>query len=275
MNEHRTSSGERSLLRQHHGVTQTSRPTSAGRRGLVERSTPLDHLSLAPEGHPAEANEHWTTSSTPSARTTRIYATPCGTAETSSILPTLPTSTTSPTARRTRRTSTTSVAGRGRRQSVPARRWRGQRHLPRTRVARKQKTTEAQRLTNTGGNHQCSCPLSVVRTPDHLYSGGSVAQLRSSGQVPSPRRSGDPREQGKEGIGGRGRQHQHHLPPETLRLGSCTQRAPRVRYSFLRHCADRRRIPAWTHLHACHLWNSRKLQNRIPEVRGGKFRLRI
>jgi hypothetical protein len=31
-----------------------------------------------------------------------------------------------------------------------------------------------------------------------------VAQLRSSGQVPTPRRSGDPREQGKEGVSGRG-----------------------------------------------------------------------
>jgi hypothetical protein len=45
---------------------------------------PLDHPSLVPEGHPAEVNEHWTTSSTPSARTTRICAIPFGTAETSS-----------------------------------------------------------------------------------------------------------------------------------------------------------------------------------------------
>jgi hypothetical protein len=63
----RTSSGERSLLRLHHGVMQTSRPTSAGRRGLVKRSTPLDHPSLVP-----------------SARTTKICATPSRTAETSS-----------------------------------------------------------------------------------------------------------------------------------------------------------------------------------------------
>jgi hypothetical protein len=80
----RTSLGERSLLRLHHGVTQTSRPTSAGRRGLVKRSTPLDRPSLVPEEHLAEANEHWTTSSTPSAHTTKICATPSGTAETSS-----------------------------------------------------------------------------------------------------------------------------------------------------------------------------------------------
>jgi hypothetical protein len=82
----RTSSrgGGSSLLRLHHGMTQTSEPTSVRRRGLVKRSTPLDHPSLIPEGHPAEANEHWTTSSTPSARTTKICATPSGTAETSS-----------------------------------------------------------------------------------------------------------------------------------------------------------------------------------------------
>jgi hypothetical protein len=152
--------------------------------------------------------------------------------------PTLPTSTTSPTTRRTRRTLTTSAAGRGRRQSVPARRWRSQRHLRWTRVTREQKAAEAQRSSDTGGGHQCSRPVSMVRTPDHLHSGRSMAQIRSSEQVPAPRRSGDPREQGKEGVGGRGKQHQHHFPPNTLRLGSCTQRAPRVRYSFLRHCAD-------------------------------------
>jgi hypothetical protein len=36
------------------------------------------------EVHPAEVNEHWTTSSTPSARTTRICVIPSRTAETSS-----------------------------------------------------------------------------------------------------------------------------------------------------------------------------------------------
>jgi hypothetical protein len=44
----------------------------------------LDHLSLVLEGHPTETNEHWTTSSTPSARTTRICAILFGTAEISS-----------------------------------------------------------------------------------------------------------------------------------------------------------------------------------------------
>jgi hypothetical protein len=32
----------------------------------VKKSMPQDHPSLVPQGHPAEANEHWTTSSTPS-----------------------------------------------------------------------------------------------------------------------------------------------------------------------------------------------------------------
>jgi hypothetical protein len=45
---------------------------------------PPDHPPLAPEEHLAEANVHWTTSSTPSARTTRTCATPSGTAKTSS-----------------------------------------------------------------------------------------------------------------------------------------------------------------------------------------------
>jgi hypothetical protein len=44
----------------------------------------LDHLSLMPEGHPVEANECWTTSSTPSAHTTRICVIPSRTVETSS-----------------------------------------------------------------------------------------------------------------------------------------------------------------------------------------------
>jgi hypothetical protein len=54
----RTSSGEQSLLHLHHGMTQTSRSTSAGRRGIVKRSMPLDHPSLVPEVHPAEASGH-------------------------------------------------------------------------------------------------------------------------------------------------------------------------------------------------------------------------
>jgi hypothetical protein len=140
--------------------------------------------------------------------------------------PTLPTSATSPTTRRTRRTLTTSATGRGRRRSVPACRRRSQHHLRRTRVTREQEAAEAQRSSYIGGDHQCSRPVSMVRTLDHLNSGGSMAQLRSSGQVPAPRRSGDLREQGKKGVSGRGKQHQCHLPLDTLRLGSRTQRAP-------------------------------------------------
>jgi hypothetical protein len=86
MNGLRTSLEERSLHRQHHDAPRTNNPTSVGRRGLTKKSTPPDHPSLVPEGHPMEANEHWTTSSTPNVRTTRTCTTPSGTAETSSTL---------------------------------------------------------------------------------------------------------------------------------------------------------------------------------------------
>jgi hypothetical protein len=84
MNVPITSSEERSRLRPRHGATRTSKPTSAERRGLAKKSMPLDHPSLVPKGHPVEAKEHWTTSSTPSARTTRICVILFGTAEISS-----------------------------------------------------------------------------------------------------------------------------------------------------------------------------------------------
>jgi hypothetical protein len=45
---------------------------------------PPDHPSLVPKGHPVEASRHWTTSSMPSARTTRTCTTPYGTAGISS-----------------------------------------------------------------------------------------------------------------------------------------------------------------------------------------------
>jgi hypothetical protein len=82
--ELRTSSGERSPHRQHHDATRTSNPTNAGRRDLVKKCTSPDHLPLAPGEDLAEASARWTTSSTPSARTTRTCATPFGTAGTSS-----------------------------------------------------------------------------------------------------------------------------------------------------------------------------------------------
>jgi hypothetical protein len=68
----------------HYGATRTSKSTSAGRRGIAKKSMPLDHPSLVPEGHPTKANKHWMTSSTPSARTTRICVIPSETADTSS-----------------------------------------------------------------------------------------------------------------------------------------------------------------------------------------------
>jgi hypothetical protein len=83
-NELRTSSKERSLHRRHHDATRTNNLTSVGRIGLVKKSMPPDNPPLAPEEHLAEVNVHWTTSSMPSARTTRTCATPSRTAETSS-----------------------------------------------------------------------------------------------------------------------------------------------------------------------------------------------
>jgi hypothetical protein len=46
-----------------------------------------------------------------------------------------------------------------------------------------------------------------------------MAQLRSSGQVPAPHRSGDPREQGKKGVGGRGSSINVTFPRTLLGLG--------------------------------------------------------
>jgi hypothetical protein len=58
---------------------RTSNPTNAGRRDLAKKYTPPDHQPLAPGEDLAEANARWTTSSTPSARTTRTCATLFGT----------------------------------------------------------------------------------------------------------------------------------------------------------------------------------------------------
>jgi hypothetical protein len=82
--EPRTSLGERSPHRQHHDTTRTSNLTNAGRRDLAKKCTPPDHLPLVPGEDLAEASARWTTSSTPSACTTRTCATLFGTAETSS-----------------------------------------------------------------------------------------------------------------------------------------------------------------------------------------------
>jgi hypothetical protein len=82
--EPRTSSEEQSPHRQRHDATRTSNLTNAGRRDCAKRCMPPDHLPLVPGEDLAEASARWTTSSTPSARTTRTCATPYGTAGTSS-----------------------------------------------------------------------------------------------------------------------------------------------------------------------------------------------
>jgi hypothetical protein len=231
----RTSSGEQNMRHQHHGATQTSSLTSVGRRGHVKRSTLQGHPSLVPEGHLAEASKHWTTSSTPSVRTTRICATPCGTVEPSSI-PSGMADHSSPyhlPHHEEGRASLGSLSNRkGMGRSIPARRRGGQHHLRRTWVAGEQKAAEAQRPTSTGGSHQHPSSLPVVRIPDHLQPSGSMAQLRPSGQGPAPHRPGDPREQGKEGTGGWGKQHQRYLPPDAPGLGGHTQRPHLVRHPF-------------------------------------------
>jgi hypothetical protein len=99
-----------------------------------------------------------------------------------------------------------------------------------------------------------------------------MAQLRSSGQIPAPRRSGDPREQGKEGASGRGKQHQCHLPPDAPRLGVALKELHESDTPFFGIVpteGDR------TYLHVGYLQNSGKLQNRVLEVRSSKLRLWI
>jgi hypothetical protein len=155
-NELRTSSEEQRLRRRHSDATLTNNPTKVGKRGLVKKSTPPNHLPLAPEEDLAEANARWTTSLMPSARTTRTCVTPFGTAETSSI----PWGTTDPSnlCRLPRHEEDLENLDnpnnmRGRRWSLPTRRWRSQRHLRRTPVVRKQEATKAQRPLDTGGSH--------------------------------------------------------------------------------------------------------------------------
>jgi hypothetical protein len=228
----------------------------------MKRSMPPDHPSLVPKVHPTEASGHWMTSLMPSARITRICATPCGTAETSIIpsgmadrsslyhLPHHEEGLASPDGLSNRK---------GEGWSIPTRRWGGQRHLRRTWVAGEQKAAEAQRPTCTSGNNQCPSPLSVVRVPDHLQPGRSMAQLRLSRQVPAPHRSGDLIEQGKESTSGWGKHHQRYLPPDAPGLGGHTQRPHQVRHPFLWHRANQKGVPVQAHLHARYLWNSGKL----------------
>jgi hypothetical protein len=177
-NELRTSSEEQRLHHRYHNTTRTSNPTSIGRRGIATRFTLPDHPSLMPEGHPAEANEHWTTSLTPNVRTIKTCATPFRTAETSST----PSGTTVPSnlyhlPRREEDLENLDNLSirKGRRQSISPRRRRSQRYLWRTRVSREQEATEAQRPSDIVGDHRSSHPIPMVRTPDHFHSGRSMA----------------------------------------------------------------------------------------------------
>jgi hypothetical protein len=145
-NELRTSLEEQSLHRWHRDTTRTNNPTNIGRRGIMKKSTPPDHPPLAPEEDLTEANVHWTTSSTPSVRTTKTCATPSETAETSSTL--WGTADPSnlchlPHHEEDLENLDNLNSRRGRRRSVPTRRQRSQRHLRWTWVTRKQEATEA------------------------------------------------------------------------------------------------------------------------------------
>jgi hypothetical protein len=68
------------------GTTMRREPTTQQALGeeASRRSPRRWTTRLVPEGHPAEANEHWTISSMPNVHTTRTCATSSGTAETSS-----------------------------------------------------------------------------------------------------------------------------------------------------------------------------------------------
>jgi hypothetical protein len=172
----------------------------------VRRSTPLDHPSLVPEGHPVEASGHWMTSSTPSARTTRTCATPYRTAGTSSTpsemadrsslyhLPHHEEGPVSPGSLSNQKGEEHSHAFTGRSTSSSE--------------ATDRKRTEGNRSSMTDRSWwQPLVPssLSVVRAHDNLQRGRSMAQLRPPRQVPAPRRSGDLREQGKESTSGWGK----------------------------------------------------------------------
>jgi hypothetical protein len=183
----RTSSGERNLHHRHRDATRTSNPTGIGRRGLVRRSMPPDHPLLVPEGHPMEASRHWTTSSTPSAHTTRTCATPCGTAETSSIpsrmadhsslyrLPHHEEGLASPGS-----LSNKKGEGVGHSHALTGRSMSSLEDTGRRRI----EGSKSSMTVGPGGNHQCSSSLSVVGVHDHLQSSGSMANFDHPGKYP-------------------------------------------------------------------------------------------
>jgi hypothetical protein len=116
MNVPRTSSEKRSPLHPHHGATRTSKPISAGRRGLTKKSMPLDHPSLYPRGTPRRRTNIGRHPRRPVPVPQGYASYPLELQRLQALRwewSTLPTSTTSPTTRRTQRTSTTSAAGRG------------------------------------------------------------------------------------------------------------------------------------------------------------------
>jgi hypothetical protein len=153
-----------------------------GRRGLAKKSTPPDHPPLAPEEHLAEANVHWTTSSTPSARTTRTCATPSGTAETSST----PLGTTDPSnlyhlphheedlenldSLSSRRGEEAGHSHASTEKSMSSSADMGH---------KKVRGNRSSTTVRYWWRPPAPCPISMVQTPDYLHSGGSVAQLRS------------------------------------------------------------------------------------------------
>jgi hypothetical protein len=163
----------------------------------VKRSTPSDRPPHVPEEDLAEANAHWTTSSTPNARTTRTCATPSRTADTSST----PWGTTDHSNlyllphREEDQESRDIPSSRRREEEEPSCMLTEKSTSSSVDTGhRKQETTKAQRSSDTGGGYRSTRPVLMVRAPDHLHPGRSVAQLQPPRKVPTPRRSGDPRE---------------------------------------------------------------------------------
>jgi hypothetical protein len=188
----------------------------------VKKSTPPDHPPLTPEEDLTEANARWTTSSTPSARITRTCTTPSGTAETSSI----PWGMADP--------SNLCLLPRHEEdlENLNSHNNRRRGEVEPSLVSTEKSTSSSADMgrKKAKGNKSsmtvryCWQPLVL---PPHIdgpnTQSPSPGQISGStlppGQVPAPRRSGDPREQGKEGISGRGKQHQRHLPSDASRLG--------------------------------------------------------
>jgi hypothetical protein len=187
-----------------------------------------------------EANARWTTSSTPSARTTRTCATPFGTAETSST----PSGTADPSnlcllLRREEDQENRDNPSSRRREEVEPSRASTERSMSSSvdtdrRRTRDNKSSTIVRYWWRLPVHPPHTDGQSIRSPSPGQTSGPTLTTQENTRSSSIR---DTREQGKEGISGRGEQHQRHFPLDTPRLGSSPQRAPRVRHSFLRHRA--------------------------------------